>query len=246
VVVEIRFNEVLVGRAKSEGIDLKEGDSPNRVITRIDNTEIPDWWATHIAAGEHTTWTLNVKLEAPVFGRTVSVPVTNETGMFSTHIIERINAYNPDPVGFGRFFVDITETRFSWTNVTEEQSTLSGVVLLQNSTPISLEVVNADYSLTMNGIEIGQGAAAPDIQIESDAVTEIPLNFTVIHARLGEWWPTHISNGERSEVDVEIGLTIAGNLPQPIGRLQVRLPVITATDTLQTDILRQEEEQPQQ
>jgi LEA14-like dessication related protein len=166
--------------------------------------------------------------------------------MFSTHIIERINAYNPDPVGFGRFFVDITETRFSWTNVTEEQSTLSGVVLLQNSTPISLEVVSADYSLTLNGIEIGQGAAAPDIQIESDAVTEIPLSFTVIHARLGEWWPTHISNGERSEVDVEIGLTIAGNLPEPIGRLQVRLPVITATDTLQTDILRQEEGQPQQ
>lgn len=239
--VEIRLNGVLVGEGGSDGIELEEGTSENRIVTTFDHDQAPDWWATHLENGERTEWTFEVSLTTSVFGRSVSVPVSEESDEFSTHIIEQINSYDPDPVTLASYSVDVTNIDCRWADVTEDSSNLEGTVSIENRTPVTVEVASASFTLFMNDVEVARGQSELNVQIESDEVTDVQLSFMVEHEGLSEWWPTHVRNSERSQVELEVVLTVAGDLPDPVGRLQVELPAITVTEQLETDLLGEAE-----
>lgn len=241
VEVDIELNGVLVGEGESEGIELGEGESENRIVTIFEHKQLPAWWAAHIQNNERTEWTVKAKLETSIFGWAVSVPVSEDSGVFETHIIEQLNSVDPAPLEFLGFSIDFMNPDFRWADVDDDGSTLAGSLSVNNQTPLSVEVAAADFFLTSNDVRVGQGQSTPNMFMDANAVTEIPLSFRVDHSALEEWWPTHIENSEQSLIHLEIGLTLAAQLPGPAGRQEIRLPVIKVSDELRTNLLEKTE-----
>ncbi|MFO7967219.1 MAG: LEA type 2 family protein [Archaeoglobaceae archaeon] len=82
----------------------------------------------------------------------------------------------------------------------EETELISNVVMdSPNFVPIPLSDANLD--IYMNGIHMGQGNAVGDNKI-SDR-NELKLSSRIENERLRDWWPTHIKNGEQTEVKIK-------------------------------------------
>ncbi len=94
----------------------------------------------------------------------------------------------------------ITSTQHKWGDVTSEETELISTVMVDspNFVPIPLSDVKLD--IYMNGIHMGKGSAVGDTTISGK--DELKISSRIENERLRDWWPTHIRNGEETEVKI--------------------------------------------
>lgn len=87
-----------------------------------------------------------------------------------------------------------------WGEVTSEETELISTLVVDspNFVPIPLSDVKTD--IYMNGIHMGRGSAVGDTTISGR--DELKMSSHIENERLRDWWPTHIKNGEETEVNI--------------------------------------------
>jgi LEA14-like dessication related protein len=217
----IRMNGIEMGTGSRDDIRAAPGTSTVNFTTAIDNRKIPAWWASHVKHGERTRVVTGAAVDVPVFG-TARV---SENRTLTTDITGALNTSEPRPINASLPFVDdpvlvVERTSATWGNVTRETTPLDIGLQVRNPTEIPIPVARIDYTLTMNGIPVGNGTTGEGTVLSPGSEQTITARAAIRNDELDDWWVSHIERGQRT--DLGVSLTAVVELP---GDRTVELPL---------------------
>ncbi len=227
---EIFMNEVRMGSGHSVG----EASLPAKrehtitILTMMDNNKIPEWWVTHIRKGENS----NVKICGDiVFDLKLTeyrYPIEQTIGGVRTNILGSKERYQVDETSKEPQVSSIENT---WGEVTDDFTEIRTKMVLYNPQPVPIYIERIKYEIYMNEIRMGSGLSEETVLLEPRSDTEISFDTRLDNHKLGDWWVTHLRNGEKTSLKIksELVYKVAGK------EFTIELPV--RERTLETDIL---------
>jgi LEA14-like dessication related protein len=125
--------------------------------------------------------------------------------------------------------VETVENRFA--SVNDSTTTIDTDLTVSNPNPIgvSLGGLSVDYGIAMNDVAVANGSKE-GVSIGSGE-TAIPFRTHLVNERIPEWWYTHVSRGEVTDVliDVDLSHSLLGGQTASLPQRQ----------TIETDIIGQ-------
>ena len=231
----VRLNDVALANGSKRGLSVGAGNSTLTFRTAMANERIPAWWVSHIRNGERTTLRVEANVTSGLLGRTIEVtPVerpieTDVLSAFNSTETRPVNADTPlvsDPVLY------VNETWASWGDVSTTTTPMDMAFVVYNPKAVPYTVTEVRYTVTMNGITVGDGATAREHVIEPHTTETIEAGTAIRNAALDEWWVSHLENDQVTELRVEFAATVEIAGGQTI---KVPLDALTYTETIETD-----------
>jgi LEA14-like dessication related protein len=235
----VRLNGITMARGTEEGISLRQGNTTIEETTLFDNSDIPDWWVSHVSNGERTRAEVTARVDTSLFGReftrtrqrTITTRFTDRINTTATRPVDPTNATIPlvaDPPLY------VNETSARWGPVTENRTALALSTTLYNPSAVPYPVSTLEYTLSMNNVTVGRGTTQRGYLVPGE--TERTVNGTLVidNSALDEWWVSHIENDQTT--DVRIAVTAVIELPNG-DTLRLPLDPISQTQTFETDLL---------
>ncbi|KXA93549.1 hypothetical protein AKJ64_00345 [candidate division MSBL1 archaeon SCGC-AAA259E17] len=89
----------------------------------------------------------------------------------------------------------------------------------------------------MNGVEMTVSKTYNPVVLAANSDTTIPFKTEMTNSKLVEWWPTHIQNGETTNVKTDVYMVInyGKNIPAVSGTWEKK--VATLKSTFSTNLL---------
>ena len=219
-----------------DSVDLPKRLATTELITIVDNSVIPRWLATHVSAGERTTARIVPKGSVSLFGRQVAVGAPFITKTINTDLLSNINSVDPQELGLGPINITIQSRQFDWADASDDQTTIAGVLVIHNPNVIPIPVTKFGFTLTMNGVEVAEGATDGLTVLSPRDDTTISLQAMLVSEKLVEWWPTHINNSERTDYAIQVDAVFEVDIPL-LGTRGVSISLVNHNDFFQSNIL---------
>jgi LEA14-like dessication related protein len=140
-----------------------------------------------------------------------------------------------------------------WGGATEESTVIKTEVRVRNDNDIPLYVRRISFVMDMNNITMVTGESQDKILLRSKSVTKVSVESVMDNTRIPEWWVSHIRNGEKTLVEINVEITleeimgIPVSIPPCYGRSKITVSVRgkeipmacipTINKTIETNIL---------
>ena len=229
------LNDVALANGSKQGVAVPAGNSTVSFRTAMANERIPAWWVSHVANGEHTTLRVRANVTSGLLGRSVEVvPVerpidTDILSAFDSTETRPVNANAPlvsDPVLY------VNETSAAWGAVSEAQTPIDMAFVVYNPKPAPYAITEIRYTITMNDVQVGEGATGREYVIEPHTERTVRTTTVIQNQRLDEWWVTHLERDQVTHLRIEFSATVR----LPGGQtVEVPLDALTYTETIETD-----------
>lgn len=230
------MNGVRVARSEKKGVSLNRRSTTIHLSARIDRDRLLDWWPTHVNNGEsthlvirpHVTVDLpSVDLSAIDFAGVlprragfdaVSVETSNYTNDFTTKIIDSIKTDSSMPLkAFGKTVFRLSEVDASWGEADEGVTPINISVALKNPNPVAVGFDDLGYTVSMNGVEVGEGDVG-DFVLPARGATTVESTAVLQNERIADWWQTHLRRGENTQTKISFdGKVRALGFSRPVG-----------------------------
>lgn len=236
----VNLNDVRLANGSKEGVSVETGNSTLTFETAMANERIPAWWVSHIRNGEQTTMRVEANVTSGLLGR--SVEVTPVQRPIETDILSAFNSTETRPVNADSALVSdpvlyINETWASWGDVSTSTTPMDMAFVAYNPKSVPYTVTEIRYSITMNGIGVGEGATSREYVIEPHSQETIEATTAIRNGELDEWWVSHLENDQVTELRIEFSATVE----LPSGQtVDVPLDALTYTETIETDFFGNE------
>jgi LEA14-like dessication related protein len=157
---EIRMNELPMASGEREGLALDRGTSSVEFETALRNERIPEWWRSHVEAGERTSLSVHTDVRSSRFDRSTGTPAvdreieTDLIGSFDSTESRPIEADSPavdDPVAY------VEETTARWGELREESTPIEMEFLVYNPNAHPIVIGELGYEIAMNEVTVGEG-----------------------------------------------------------------------------------------
>lgn len=104
---------------------------------------------------------------------------------------------------------DVVSTEMRWGSVTSDTTEIFSLIAINNPNSISIPLSDVEIELFMNGVHMGDGGAVGDTNIGASSEDTLTLKSTIENDRLIDWWPTHVKNGEKTEILIKSNLVFS-------------------------------------
>lgn len=236
--VDIDLNGVQLGHGVAADLKLPAGRSTTSIVTTIDNTKIPDWWAAHINAQEKTQVhilpraTINLVREFVING-----PAINRE--FATDLLANASSTQPEKMAAGPFNLTLVRRSFQWGTVTPQNTNMDALLVLRNDGTFPIPLVKLAFTVNMNAVVVAQGESLTGpIILTPGKEVEVPVQVGIDNVKLLDWWPTHIAANEVTQYAVRLEGVLEADLPI-VGLQRLTVPLVTFSDELKTNVLGQ-------
>ena len=204
VIVNMYMNGIDMGKGHVIKADIPaNSESTVVMVIYLDNKKIPEWWVSHIKNGEKTTMDIKGYLvfDLKVFDFKVPLEFSN---LIRTDILSSLSP-KPETVSIdGLAKMTIRSIESHWGNVNDRWTEIITIADIYNPNPYPIPVISFDYTIKMNGITVGNGSEDLNAVIPPKSEAKLTLITKIMNDKLKDWWITHIKNGERSTVVLEI------------------------------------------
>lgn len=228
----VEMNGIRMAPAETESVGLGPGNNTLSISTRLNNSKIPRWWASHVANGERTTIAVRPTVSAPFVSR--QLPARERT--FETDLLAAFTSDRARTLAVGgQDVVRISGTSAEWGDptVAETPLTLEASVTNEHDRPVAFEGVG--YTVTMNGVTVANGTD-DGVSVSPGETATLRVDAAIQNRKLTEWWRTHVRNDEVTNlsVDVHAVVTVDGE------RTTVPLSALSRSVRFETDMLGSE------
>ena len=231
-----RINDVVVAENTSTVETLPSGTGNVTVTAEKPHSTVPRWWASHVRNGERSRVVTNVSGVADVGVTTLPVDLPDRNGTVETNVIGKLSSEESSTIEQdGQAVATVTETRAEWANATAERGEIRMFVTVRNERLVSpLTIRDVNYTVALNDVRLAD-------QRDLDRTFEVPpgatrtLEFVVVldHTKMAEWWPTHVRNGERSQLNTRAFATVeAGGQSE-----RTAFSFLGSNEVVETDVL---------
>ncbi len=227
VETELYLNGIKMGTGKNvNSASIEPGESVIVLSTKIENDRIPEWWVSHIKNGERSKVTLKGYLVFDLKITEFKFPIEEESDI-QTDVLSSLSFTRDFGVGPARITVSM---RSSWGDVSSATTQILHTVTFTNPNSFPIPLLATDYTITLNNIEIGRGKIE-DVIIRPNAKTTVTFTTYIENEKLKEWWVSHIRNGERSTIRMNLApeLEVFGQ--------RFRVPMVNVESEFSTSIL---------
>lgn len=234
----IEMNGIEMAHGVKEGVAVERGESSLHFTTAMDNERIPDWWVSHIRNGEHTDLTVDASVHSAALNRSFGAPKVERS--VDTDVISQFNSSETRPVNADRPLVSdpvayINRTNATWGAVTDERTPIDLRFDVHNPKSFPLTVTEIGYVITMNDVQVGEGASERTYVIEPGTTETVETTTAIDNAKLDEWWVTHLRNDQVTALRIDfyarVDLSAVGG-----GTVEVPLRGLTYEETIETDL----------
>ncbi|MFC6732172.1 LEA type 2 family protein [Haladaptatus sp. DYSN1] len=233
---DVAMNDVSIASGQKEGLNIDRGNTTLQFETQMDNEKIPAWWVTHIQNNETTNVNIDATVHSSLLGRSFNVPQsqqvnTNLIGQFNSDETRRIDANQAlisDPVLY------INQTSAEWGTVTQQKTPIDLRFKMYNPKLTPYTITELGYTVTMNGITVGEGTTDRSYVIPGGATETVQTKANINNQLLDDWWASHLRNDQVSELRIDFYAKVQLGQSGPT----VRLPLdqLTHSQTVETDI----------
>ncbi len=204
VIVNVYMNGIDMGRGHAIKAEIPANSESTIVVAIcLDNNRIPEWWVSHVRNGEETMMDIKGDLvfDLKVFDFKLPLEFSNP---IRTDILSSMLS-KPETVSIdGLTEITIKSIESHWGNVNDRWTEIITIANIYNPNPYPILIISFDYTIKMNGILVGKGSEDLNAVIPPKSDTKLTLITKIVNDKLKEWWVTHIKNGEKSTVEIEI------------------------------------------
>jgi len=203
VVLNLYMNGIKMGTGHAIKSGIPAHSESNLVIALfLDNDKIPKWWVSHIKNGEKTVMDIKGYLvfDLKLFDFKYPISFTNT---IQTNILSSLKI-KPETVSVDGISVVLKSIESHWGNVNESTTEIVSVADVYNPNPIPIPVLGFDYIIKMNGITVGKGKEILNTIIPPKSEKKLEFVTKIENDKLKEWWVSHIKNGEKTIVEIDI------------------------------------------
>jgi LEA14-like dessication related protein len=204
----------------------------------MDNEQIPQWWRSHVNAGEHTVVSINATVRTSVLGeREFDVTQQREIetdiiGQFNSNETRPIEADDPPPTASNPLLY-ANRTAADWGNATERETPIDMQFRVYNPQVEPYVITELGYTITMNGVQVGEGQSRENYVIPGGGTETLETRTLIRNQRLDEWWVTHLRNDQVTDLRIDF----YARVELPTGNsIRVPLDELTYEETIETDI----------
>jgi LEA14-like dessication related protein len=178
---------------------------------------------------------IDATVTSSLLGRSFGVPFekdisTDVIGQFNSTETRPVNADQPvvsDPVLY------VNETSANWGSVSAAETPIDIRFQTYNPKAVPYAVTEIGYDITMNDVQVGNGASERTYTIPPQSTETIETTTAIENPALDEWWVSHL---ERNQVtDLRIDFYARIELPGG-GTVRVPLDALTYEKEIETDI----------
>jgi LEA14-like dessication related protein len=219
----IYMNELKLGEGSALKAEVPASSESNIVIsTKIDNSKIPEWWVSHLKNGERTEILMRGYLVLDLKVMEFRYPVEFSASL-KTDILS----------GMGRKErmdgIEV-EANSSWGAINEEHTEIITLAKVKNQNPYPVMLPKFRYKLEMNGIEMARGESEVDAVVKPMSEATIPLRTVIENSKIKDWWVSHLKNGEKTKLKMQIIATFE------VPGKQVDITVVEDEEWITTEI----------
>ncbi len=270
VTSDIYMNDIPMGSAETVGLSIeKNTEFPVTVSARIDNTRIPAFWAEHLRRHEQSealiqigaTFDLGIAEFTSPFSlrRPITTDLLAPLGKLGSTVLEKAVKLPGTDREVTAFKVVLKPVSAEWGIITEQSTEIELTAVVRNDNPYPLPVPDIAYRVNINGLALASGQSALGLVIAPYSEKEVITTVTLNTGRMGQWFASHIRNGERSTFNIKVSLVfelpaevaeqlgqdkkvalVFGLTPEAVKQLdqgKLVVPVWEGTHTFSTSIL---------
>jgi len=205
---DLYMNDIRMASGSAENISLT-GERNTTVTLRsfLDNGKIPDWFVSHLARGETTDVRLSGRIVFDLRLTEFSYPFEQKSTL-KTDLLSKLNIDKPQEIRVGPIAFVLKELRSSWGRITPEKIEIDHRAVIYNPHPLPIPISRIDYRIYMNDVRMGEGTTYNPVVLRPMDDTTLPFTTSLDVPMLDEWWVSHIKNGEKTKLLVEIYSTV--------------------------------------
>ena len=224
------LNDVVLAEGKKAGVGPSPGESTVAFSTAMDNDRIADWWVTHVNNDERSTLTIEPSVSGP--GASESLP--EQTSTVETDLLSSLSNGTDGTVALdSEPLLTIGDWDAAWGTATAETTPLTLTTDLSSDHNRSISLTGVEYVVTMNDVTLGAGQTSDSITLTPNESETLAVDTDLDTAAFAEWWPTHVRNGETSQMRVEL----YGLVERDGNRTRVPIQLYQQRLQFQTDLL---------
>ena len=174
-----------------------------RLVSTLNNSRIPDWFISHLKNGERT----DVRLSGEVTFDLRLIELTRpfeQTLNITTSLLAGMNTNQAETLRIGPVELTLKSLTSSWGKITPEEIEINHKAVIYNPNPYPIPITKLEYEIYMNNIRMGGGTTYNPVILGAEKDTVILFTTLLNDSLLDEWWITHIKNGEKTRITVEI------------------------------------------
>lgn len=206
--VKIYMNGIEMGTGHSIGkAEITPPQSKIELSINLLNRKLPEWWVTHIENGEKTKVEIVSNIVFSILGFKFEVPVT-KVSQFTTNFLSSVKLKNSEIIYNGLKLGEVRDIKLRWGNVNlnKTQVVVEAKVVNECNVPIVLRGIS--YDIFMNDVKMGSGKVQKVVTVPPKSVKNIEFSMYIKNSKIPDWWITHIKNGEKTKVKINMGLDI--------------------------------------
>ena len=186
---------------------IREGTVP--LLIHLDNSKVPEWWAAHLNGGESSTIEIDTVATVDVGMTTFPIDVPAEGRSFTTDLLSDLNVDAPRHVERGGSRpLTVHRTRASWGRATPTRAPVVVDVDVSNRAGAPVTISDVTYRVALNDVVLGDGVLDQAYTVAAGTDRTVRFLLVLDNSKMDEWWVSHIRNGERTTVEVELSATV--------------------------------------
>ena len=222
---------VASGQQRTDG--LATGRSTVDLVSEMNNSKVPRWWARHLNDGERSTVATAPSVVADLGFTRFDVAVADRTNRFRTDLLGGLGEGSETvPVG-GEPALTVAPTTVEWGRATPETAPIRVNATVSNERSGPVNVTAVDYRVALNDVVLADRTAPATADLSAGETGRFDFEMVLDNGRMDEWWVTHVRRGESTNVSIEVTATVE----TPTGTETVALDSLSRNGTTRTDVL---------
>ncbi len=207
---QIFMNDVRMGSGHSVGEASIPAKSEHTItiLSKLDNNKIPEWWVTHISAGENSDAKISGNIMFDLKLTEYKYPIEQTISAVRTNILGGKRSYQVDETSMEP---QVRSIENSWDEVSDDFTEIRTKMIIYNPQLVPIYIERIKYEIYMNEIKMGSGLSEETTLLKPRSDAEISFDTKLENGKLDDWWVTHLKNGERTSLEIksELVYTVA-------------------------------------
>jgi LEA14-like dessication related protein len=239
--VDVRTRTTLAGVVAANGSDrvedVPQGTGTVTTTATMAHDRVPTWWAAHLRNGERSESRTGIDADADVGITKLPIDGRNRSSTVRTDTLADLNDASTRAVRSeerGTRVLTVHSTSAEYTGVSASQATIVVRADLENENRFSsVTIRDVDYTVTLNDVTLAERTASEVHTLEPGERRSVEFTLVLNNSKMAAWWPTHVRNGQVSELDRTATATVETDGDTE----RVDFGFLSGNQTVETDVL---------
>ncbi|MCE7740706.1 MAG: hypothetical protein GPJ50_15165 [Candidatus Heimdallarchaeota archaeon] len=209
---EIYMNNIKMGECSTLNAKIEENSESTIIFsTKLENSRIPEWWVSHIKNDEESTMNIDGYVEFNLEITDFKYPF-KLSNPIKTDILSGLSSGNQQKINVGPVSLRIKSESY-WGDVNKDYTEIITLVTIYNDNLIPVPVTKFESLVEMNDIKLAETSNNVETIIPPKSERTLTLVTKLDNKMLDEWWVSHITNEEHTEVEIilQAVIEVSGN-----------------------------------